>query len=149
MKVVLLQDVKGTGKKGDLVQVSDGYARNYLLPRKMAQQADAKVMADLKSARQAQERRIRREREEARRVAESIDLKTLKLYAKSGQGGKLFGSVTSQEVSDELKRSLHVDVDRRKIALNGEIKAYGTYECEVKLYAGVSAKLYVLVGEAQ
>ncbi|HAH78622.1 MAG TPA: 50S ribosomal protein L9 [Ruminococcaceae bacterium] len=149
MKVVLLQDVKGTGKKGDLVQVSDGYARNYLLPRKMAQQADAKVMADLKSARQAQERRIRREREEARRVAESIDGKTLKLYAKSGQGGKLFGSVTSQEVSDELKRSLHVDVDRRKIALNGEIKAYGTYECEVKLYAGVSAKLYVLVGEAQ
>ncbi|HBG54803.1 MAG TPA: 50S ribosomal protein L9 [Ruminococcaceae bacterium] len=149
MKVVLLQDVKGTGKKGDLVQVSDGYARNYLLPRRMAQQADAKVMADLKSARQAQERRIRREREEARRVAESIDGKTLKLYAKSGQGGKLFGSVTSQEVSDELKRSLHVDVDRRKIALNGEIKAYGTYECEVKLYAGVSAKLYVLVGEAQ
>ncbi len=106
-------------------------------------------MADLKSARQAQERRIRREREEARRVAESIDGKTLKLYAKSGQGGKLFGSVTSQEVSDELKRSLHVDVDRRKIALNGEIKAYGTYECEVKLYAGVPAKLYVLVGEAQ
>lgn len=149
MKVVLLQDVKGTGKKGDLVQVSDGYARNYLLPRRMAQQADAKVMADLKSARQAQERRIRREREEARRVAESIDGKTLKLYAKSGQGGKLFGSVTSQEVSDELKRSLHVDVDRRKIALNGEIKAYGTYECEVKLYAGVPAKLYVLVGEAQ
>ena len=149
MKVVLLQDVKGTGKKGDLVQVSDGYARNYLLPRKMAQQADAKVMADLKSARQAQERRIQRETEEARRVAKSIDGKTLKLYAKSGQGGKLFGSVTSQEVSDELKRSLHVDVDRRKIALNGEIKAYGTYECEVKLYAGVSAKLYVLVGEAQ
>ncbi len=149
MKVVLLQDVKGTGKKGDLLQVSDGYARNFLLPRKMAREASAQVMNELENARRAEERRIQNEKEEARRQAGLIAGKTLKLYAKSGQGGKLFGSVTSQEVSEELKRSLKVDVDRRKIVLNGEIKAFGTYECEVKLYAGISAKLYVLVGEAQ
>ncbi len=149
MKVVLLQDVKGTGKKGDLAQVSAGFARNYLIPRKMAREASAQVMNEMKDARQAKEYRVKRETEEARRTAKAISGKTLKLYAKSGQGGKLFGSVTSQEISEELKRSLHVDVDRRKIILDKEIKAFGTYECEVKLYAGISARIYVLVGEAQ
>lgn len=147
MKVVLLQDVKGTGKKGELVQVSDGYARNFLFPRKQAKEANAQVMNELKGAEEAREYHIKQETEEARKTANEIGGKTLKLTAKSGQGGKLFGSITSKEISDELKRTFHVDIDKRKIVLNSEIKAYGTFECELKLYNGVSAKLYVQVGE--
>lgn len=147
MKVVLLQDIRGTGTKGQLVQVSDGYARNFLFPRRLAKEANAQVMNELKGAEEARKYRVRKETEEARKTAEAVGGKTLKLTAKSGQGGKLFGSITAKEISDELKRSFHVDVDKRKIILNGEIKAYGTYECEMKLYGGVSAKLYVLVGE--
>ncbi len=147
MKVVLLQDVKGTGKKGALVQVSDGYARNFLLPRKLAKEANAQVMSELKNAESAKEWRIRKETEEARANAASIEGKTLRLYAKAGQGGKLFGSITAKEVAEELKKNFHVDVDKRKILLDEDIRAFGTYECEVKLYAGISAKIYVLVGE--
>lgn len=147
MKVVLLQDVKGTGKKGELVQVSDGYARNFLLPRKLAKEANAQVMSELKSAESAKAWRIRKETEEARAAAASIEGKTLRLFAKAGQGGRLFGSVTAKEIAEELKKSFHVDVDKRKIALDSDIRAFGTYECEVKLYAGISAKIYVLVGE--
>ena len=149
MKVVLLQDVKGSGRKGDLVEVSDGYARNFLLPRGLAKAANAQVMNELKNARDAKEWRVKKETEEARAAAASIDGKTVRLFAKAGQGGRLFGAVTSQEIADELKNSFHEEVDRRKIALDGDIRAYGTYECEVKLYAGVSAKIYVLVGEEQ
>ena len=147
MKVVLLQDVKGTGKKGALVQVSDGYARNFLLPRKLAKEANAQVMSELKNAECTKEWRIRKETEEARANAASIEGKTLRLYAKAGQGGKLFGSITAKEVAEELKKNFHVDVDKRKILLDEDIRAFGTYECEVKLYAGISAKIYVLVGE--
>lgn len=147
MKAVLLADVKGTGKKGDLVNVSDGYARNFLFPRKLAKEANAQVMNEIKGVQEAKQFHIRQEMEEARKIAESVDGKTMKLTAKSGQGGKLFGSITSKEISDELKRSFHIDVDKRKIALKSDIKAFGTYECELKLYAGVSAKLFVMVGE--
>ena len=147
MKAVLLADVKGTGKKGDLVNVSDGYARNFLFPRKLAKEANVQVMNEIKGAQEAKQFHIQQEVEEARRIAASVDGKTLKLAAKSGQGGKLFGSITSQEIADELKRAFHISLDKRKIVLNSDIKAYGTYECELKLYSGVSAKLFVMVGE--
>lgn len=147
MKVVLLSDVKGTGKKGELVNVSDGYGRNYLFPRGLAREATAQVMNELKGAAEAKQRRAELEKEKAAGIAASVDGKTLKFTAKSGQGGKLFGAVTSKEVADELKRSFHVDVDKKKILLE-DIKAYGTYTCELKLYNGVSAKVYVAVGEA-
>ena len=149
MKVVLLQDVKGTGKKGELVQVSDGYARNFLLPRKLAKEANAQVMSELKSAESARKWRIQKETEEAQAAAASINGKTIRLFAKAGQGGRLFGSITSNEIAEELKKNFNVNVDKRKIVLNGDIRAFGTYECEVKLYTGVSAKIYVLVGEQQ
>ncbi|MFU0833148.1 MAG: 50S ribosomal protein L9 [Oscillospiraceae bacterium] len=149
MKVVLLQDVKGAGKKGELVQVSDGYARNFLLPRKLAKEANAQVMSELKSAESARQWRIQKETEEAKAAAASINGKTIRLFAKAGQGGRLFGSITSKEIAEELKKSFQVDVDKRKIVLNGDIRAFGTYECEVKLYTGISAKIYVLVGEQQ
>lgn len=148
MKVVLLQDVKGTGKKGELVQVSDGYARNFLLPRKLAKEANSQVMSELKSAESAKAWRIQKETEAAKAAAASIEGKTVRLFAKAGQGGRLFGSVTAKEVAEELKKSFHVDVDKRKIELDGDIRAFGTYECEVKLYTGISAKIYVLVGES-
>lgn len=147
MKVVLLEDVKGSGKKGDLVQVSDGFARNFLLPRKLAKEANAQVISELKSVQDAKEYHKKEEIEEAHKTASLLEGKTLKIAVKSGQGGRLFGSVTAKEISDQLKRSLHVDVDKRKIALSDEIKACGTYEFEVKLFAGVSAKMYVLVTE--
>ena len=147
MKAVLLADVKGTGKKGELVTVSDGYARNFLFPRNLAKEANVQVMNEIKGAQEAKQFHIRQETEEARKTAEAVNGKTLKLTAKSGQGGKLFGSITSKEISEELKRSLHIDVDKKKIVLNGDIKAYGTYECELKLYNSVSAKIYVTVGE--
>lgn len=147
MKVVLLQDVKGSGKKGELIQVSDGYGRNFLLPRGLAREANAQVMNELKSAEEAKARRVKREAEEARAAASAIDGKTVHLYAKAGQGGRLFGAVTAKEIAEELKNSFHIDVDKRKVALDGDIRAYGTYQCEVKLYTGVSARVYVLVGE--
>lgn len=147
MKVVLLADVKGTGKNGELVNVSDGYARNFLFPRKLAKEANTQVMNEIRGAEEAKQYHVRQETEEARKIAELIDGKTLKLTAKSGQGGKLFGSITSKEISDELKRSYHIDIDKRKIAMKGDIKAFGTYDCELKLYNGVVAKLFVMVGE--
>lgn len=149
MKVVLLKDVKGSGKKGELVNVSDGYARNYLLPRDFAKEANAQVMNELKSAEDAKNYKIKRETEAARAAAKKIDGKTLKMSAKAGQGGKLFGSITSKEISDEIKRLYKVEVDKRKVILDGDIKAFGTYQCEIKLYNGVSAKIYIAVGEKQ
>ena len=149
MKVVLLQDVKGSGKKGQLLEVSDGYARNFLLPRKLAREASAQVMNELKNAEDAKAWRIQKETDEAKASAEKINGKTIHLFAKAGQGGKLFGSITSKEISDELKNAFGIDVDKRKVVLDGDIKAFGTFECEIKLYAGVSAKIYVLVGEQQ
>ena len=149
MKVVLLKDVKGSGKKGELINVSDGYARNYLLPRDLAKEANAQVMNELKSAEDAKNYKIKKETEAARAAAKKIDGKTIKMFAKAGQGGKLFGSITSKEISDELKRLYKVEVDKRKIILDGDIKAFGTYTCEVKLYNGVSAKIYVAAGEKQ
>lgn len=149
MKVVLLQDVKGNGKKGELIEVSDGYARNFLLPRKLAKEANSQVMNELKNAEQAREFHVRQETEAAKAAAKIIDGKTVKLFAKAGQGGRLFGSITAKEITEELKRSFHVEIDKRKIALDGDIKAFGTFPCEVKLYNGVSARIFVLVGEQQ
>lgn len=149
MKVVLLQDVKGSGKKGQLLEVSDGYARNFLLPRKLAREASAQVMNELKNAEDAKAWRIQKETDEAKAAAGKINGKTIRLFAKAGQGGKLFGSITAKEIADELKNAFGIDVDKRKVALDGDIKAFGTFECEVKLYTGVSAKIFVMVGEQE
>lgn len=149
MKVVLLEDIKGTGKKGDLVNVSDGYARNFLFPRKLAKEANAQAMNELKNAAEAKAYRIKTETEAAQKTADKINGKSVRLYAKAGQGGRLFGSVTSKEIAEELKKQYQVDVDKRKITLDSDIKAFGTYECEVKLYNGISAKIYAVVGEKE
>ena len=146
MKVILLQDVQGSGKKGDLVNVSDGYARNFLLKRGLAKEASAQNLAELKSAQAAKARQQQREIDAANKTASEISGKSIKISAKAGQGGKLFGAVTAKEVADELKRQLGVEVDRRRITMD-DIKSYGSFEADIKLYTGISAKVYVIVGE--
>ncbi|MDF1495986.1 50S ribosomal protein L9 [Caproiciproducens sp. CPB-2] len=149
MKVVLLEDLKGTGKKGDLVNVSDGYARNFLFPRKLAKEANAQAMNELKNAAEAKAFKIQSEIDAAKQTAEKINEKSVKLYAKAGQGGKIFGSVTAKEIAEELKKAYHVDIDKRKIVLDADIKAFGTYECEIKLYNGITAKVFAVIGEKE
>ena len=145
MKVVLLQDVKSIGKKGELVNVSDGYARNFLLPRKLAKEANAQAMNELKNAEAAREYKIKTETENAQKNASALSGKTLKIYAKPGQGGKIFGSVTAKELAEEIKRQFGIEVDKRKVVLPMDIKAFGTYNFDVKFYAGITATMSVAV----
>ena len=146
MKVILKQDVKGQGKKGELVNVSDGYARNFLFPRGLAVEADAQAMNDLKNREEAAKYRDDMEKKSAQAVAGLLTGKTLKLTAKAGQGGRLFGSVTTKEVAEELKKQFGLDIEKRKIAM-ADIKAYGSYEAEIKFSHGITAKLTVIVSE--
>ncbi len=147
MKVVLLTDVKGVGKKGELINAADGYARNFLLPRKLAKEANAQAMVELKNAEAAKAFKVQSETEEARRTADMLSGKTVLIGAKAGQGGKLFGSVTAKELSQEIKAQYGVDVDKRKIVLDSDIKSFGTFPFEIRLYGGLSAKLFVTVSE--
>ena len=146
MKVVLLADVKGVGKKGELINAAEGYARNFLLPRKLAKEANAQVMNELKNAKAY---KVKTETEEAQRIAEALKDKTVRITAKAGQGGRLFGSVTAKEIAQEIKKQYGFDIDKRKIHLDTDIKAFGGYHIEVKLYNGITAKLAVSVTEAQ
>ena len=111
MRVILLADVKGSGKKGDLINAADGYARNFLLPRKLAKEANEQAMNELKNAEQAKQHKIEVEKAAAADAAKKLNGKTVKLVANAGQGGRLFGSVTSKEISEELKKLYGVDVD--------------------------------------
>lgn len=148
MKVILKQDVKGTGKKGELVNVSDGYARNYLLPRKLCVEANAQALNEFENQKAAQQHHVEEQLQLAKDTAAALDGKTVQLKAKAGQNGRLFGAVTAKEIAEELKNQCQVDVDKRKIELPGEIKQLGVVECEVKFQSGISAKIYVSVSEA-
>ena len=141
MKVVLKQDVKGTGKKGELVEVADGYARNFLLKRGLAIPADAGAMNELKNREAAKAYRLAEEQKAA------IDGKTVKLTAKAGANGKLFGSVTAKEIAEGIEKQLGVTLEKRKVVLKDDIKAFGSYTIEVKIYNGVTANVFVVVGE--
>lgn len=147
MKVILLADVKGSGKKGELVNVSDGYARNFLLPKNLAKEANAGAMNEYRNAEESKQFKIDTEKKAATDAKDKINDKIVKIMAKAGKGGKLFGSVTAKEVSAELKTQYNVAVDKRKITLSGDIKAFGTYKAEVKLYAGITATVNVMVSE--
>ena len=146
MKVILKADVKGLGKAGQIVNASDGYARNYLFPKKLAAPADKQAMSEYNNKVAAEKYKVRTETAAAKANAERISGKTVKLKARGGANGKLFGSVTSKEIAEKLNEEFGIDVDKRKIVAE-DIKQYGTYEVEVKLYAGISAKLFVMVGE--
>lgn len=147
MKVILQQDVQGSGKKGELVNVSDGYARNFLLKKGLAIQATPQALGEMKARDAAAARRAKLEKDAAGETAGKIEGKTVKLTAKAGESGKLFGSVTSKEIADGLAKQYGVEVDKRKITLEEDIKSYGTYPAEVKLHQGVAAKIYVMIGE--
>ena len=146
MKVVLLQDVKGLGKKGELVNTSDGYARNFLFPRKLAMEANSQAMSELKNREAAEKHRIDMEIAAAKASAEKLEGKTVRLTAKAGANGKLFGSVTPQDVAAAIAQQFSIELDKRKVVVE-DIKAFGTYPVEVKLYNGISAAMFVMVGE--
>ena len=146
MKVVLKQDVKSLGKKGELVTVSDGYARNFLFPKNLASEANAQAMSELKNKEQAEKYRIETETAAAKAAAAKIAGKTVRVVAKAGQNGKLFGSVTSKEVAAQIKADFGVELDKRKVDVE-DIKSFGTYPVTVKLNHGVTASLYVQVCE--
>ena len=148
MKVILLKDVKGTGVKGDVVNISDGYARNFLFPKGLAVEATKSNLNELKNKERAQQKRIEQEKQEARELAKKISDITLVIKAKSGENGKLFGSVTNKEIAQELKKQHNITIDRKKIVLDEPIKQLGQMELEVKLYPEISGKLTVKVEEA-
>lgn len=148
MKVILLTDVKGSGKLGEMVSVSDGYARNYLFPRKLAKPASAQAVNELKNAEAAAKHKIEASKQEAKETAEKLNGSTVKIIARAGQGGKLFGSVTSREIAEGIHKQFGYEVDKRKIVLTQDIKTYGTYEAEIKLMLGISTQIYVMVTEA-
>lgn len=147
MKVILKQDVKSLGKKGELVNASDGYARNFLIPKGLAMEANATAMNDFNNKESAKKYHKAEEIKAAKADAEKLEGKTFRLTAKAGANGKLFGSVTSKDISAKIKQDLSLDIDKRKIAVD-DIKQFGTYEAEIKIYQGISAKIYVQVTEA-
>lgn len=147
MKVILLQDVRGQGKKGEMVNVSDGYARNFLFPRKLAQEATADNINTMRMNDKAKQEKEQRAREEAAALSAKLREMTLTVYAKGGGAGRLFGSVTSQEISDALKAQEGIELDKRKIVIEDAIKNVGQYTVKVKLGFGIDAPLKVEVKE--
>ena len=146
MKVILLQDVKAQGKKGDLINVSDGYARNFLFPKKLAIEADKGALADLKNKEEARLFKIEQEKKQAKEVAEKLDSLQVRIKASAGADGRFYGAVTSKEVAEQLAKQHNITVDRRKIQMDA-IKAFGSYTLEVRLYTDVTGKIHLLVTE--
>ena len=145
MKVILLCDVKGQGKKDQIINVSDGYARNFLFPQKKAIPADAKATSELKSKEEAKQYKISEERKAALALAEKIKNTTVEIKMDHGQDGRLYGSVTAKDIAEKLKEALGVEIDKRKISLKDPIKAYGNHSVEIKLYTEVTAQFVVKV----
>lgn len=148
MKVVLLQDVKSLGKKGDVVNAATGYARNFLLAKGLAVEADAKAMNEVKTKQAAADFHKQQELEAAQELASRLNAQTVRVKAKAGSAGKLFGSVTNKEVAAAISEQYECEIDKKKVSLDADIKTFGTYNAEVKLPQGVTAKLYVQVSEA-
>ena len=145
MQVILTKDVKGQGKKGQMVNVSDGYARNYLLPRGLAEPATKSNINILKGKQESLEYKHKKELEEANAIAEKMKEIKVILKAKAGDNGKLFGSVTSKDVSEALTSQHHIKLDKKKFVIPDGIKALGTTVVDVKIYTGVTGKLTVVV----
>jgi large subunit ribosomal protein L9 len=143
MKVILKADVKSVGKKGEVINASDGYARNFLFPRNLAVEATEGNMKSLENHRAKEAQKKSEELQAAREVAKKLSDLTVTIQAKSGANGKLFGSITSKEISEKLKEQHAIDIDKKKIVLDEAIKVAGTYEVEVKVYPEVSGKLKV------
>ena len=147
MKVILQQDVRGQGKKGQMIEVAEGYARNFLLPRKLAVPATADAMNTMRLQEKAKKAEEARQKAEAQAVAEKLKGAVVKLTAKAGANGKLFGAVTSKEVSDALQSQHGIELAKNKIVMEEPIKSYGSYELKAKLGFEISGTVYVVVGE--
>ena len=147
MKVILLQDVRGKGKKGQMLEVSDGYARNYMLPRKMAIEATADAVNTMRMNDKATQERIAREKAEAMETAKKLREMTVTVTAKGGGNGRLFGSITNQEIADALKTKTGIALDKRKIVIADAIKNVGTYTVTCKLGYEITAPLTVKIEE--
>ena len=147
MKVILLQDVKGKGKKGQMIEVSDGYARNYMLPRKIAVEATADAVNTMRMNDKAAAEKAAKERAEALEISKQLRALTLIVKAKGGGAGRLFGSVTNQEIADALKAQTGITLDKRKIAISDPIKSVGTYTVQCKLGYEITAPLTVKIEE--
>ena len=148
MKVILLQDIKSLGKRGERVEASDGYARNYLLPKKMAKEANAQAMNEYKNAENSKNYKIATQKAQAEADKKQLEGKVFRMTARAGQGGKLFGSITAKQVAEEIKKQYNITVDKRKVVLERDIKEFGTYKAEVKLFTGISANIDIQVSEA-
>lgn len=148
MKVILKQDIKGVGKKDQIINANDGYARNYLFPKNLALPADKGNITNLQSKQSSQEHRKTLEKQAALETAKKLEEITLKIKVKSGENGKVFGSVTSKEIQENLEKQYKIKVDKKKIVLQDSIKVLGTFNIEIKLYDGVIAKLKLnVIGE--
>lgn len=144
MKVILLEDVKGKGKKGDLINVADGYGRNFLIARGLATEPNAQIQNDFSGKASAEQYKIDTQTAKAKENAELLNGKTFEMAVKGGESGKLFGSITSKEIAEFIKSKTGVEVDKKKIEAD-TIKAFGTYPCTVKLYKSINAKINISV----
>ena len=147
MKVILLKDVKGTGKKGEVKEVKDAYARNCLIKKGLAVEATNENLNHLEGQKASAQHKLDVEAATAQKIKDTIDGKTLVIKAKAGQGGKLFGSVTGKDISALIKRDFGFDVDKRKISTKTDIKSFGTFEAEARLFTGIVAQFSVSVTE--
>ena len=147
MKVILTQDVKGQGKKDQIVEVSDGYARNFLFPKGLAMEADAKALNELKSKEEARLHKIEMEKAAARETAEKLASVTVKLTSTAGTDGRLYGSITAKDIAESLEKQHGIVIDKRKIQMDGTIKAFGTYVMDVKLYPEIAGKVTVVISD--
>ena len=146
MKVILLKDIKSVGKKGDVVNAADGYARNYLFPRKLAEEATDTSMHILNKKNETERKKKTSEIEDAQKTANDLKDKVVKIIGKAGENGKLFGAITNKDIATALSKQLNLDIDKKKIVTE-TIKLLGTYEVEVKIYPEISTKIKVLVCE--
>lgn len=149
MKVILTQDVKSQGKKGQLINVSDGYARNFLLPKGLAIEADAGAMNDLKNKESSRLHKIELEKQAANDIAKKLETITVKLQAKSGADGRLYGSVTSLDIANALEEQHKIQVDKRKIQLSDPLKTFGVHTVTVKLYTEITGKINVVISDVK
>ena len=146
MEVILKADVKGLGKKTEKVTVSDGYARNFLFPRGLAAEANAQLISEMKNKQSSEQFRAAEELKAAQDNGEKIKGKTIVMKAKGGTNGRLFGSVTSKEIAEQIKSVYNIEIDKKKIIVE-DIRSFGTFQCTVKIYTGISANIFIVVGE--
>ena len=147
MKVILLKDIKGTGKKDQILEISDGYARNYLLPRKLAVEATADNLNTMRMKEKAKAAAIAAEKAKATENAKALESLIVKIPAKAGSGGRLFGSITTKEISDNLKKQFNIDIDSKKIVLSDPIKSFGSFDVKCKFGHEINGVIHVLVVE--